>query len=73
MIKNRKICTCTTMVYTDGKISRYAVMVGPMKGRFFNANKAGIVAIYEIQGEPDYRAMTARHATEAAPAISWQA
>lgn len=67
--------TCTTMVYTDGTTSRYAVMVGPITKRgAFNAQRADIVAIYElVKQAPDYKAMTAKHATTVAPAIFWQA
>ena len=66
--------TCTAMSYTDGTTSRYVVMRGPMKGRFFNSGKADIVAVYTLHGEkPDYRAMTAKHAEPDAPAVYWQA
>jgi hypothetical protein len=66
--------TCTIMLYTDGKVSRYAVMRGPMRGKAFNAHAADIVAVYEsTEAGPDYAAMTARHATKEAPAVRWQA
>jgi hypothetical protein len=66
--------TCTLMIYTHGATSRYAVMRGPLRGgRVFDSNKAEIVAVYEIVGQPDYRAMTAKHATPEAPAVYWQA
>jgi hypothetical protein len=69
--------TCTAMIYADGisGTRRYAVMQGPMRGRVFDANRADIVAVYELQRgeEPDYRAMTAKHATPKAPAVRWQA
>jgi hypothetical protein len=66
--------TCTVMTYTDGTTARYAVMQGPMRGRYFDSNRADIVAVYTLTGEaPDYRDMTAKHATKAAPAVRWQA
>ena len=64
------------MFYTDGTTSRYDVLRGPMcrGGKAFNAAKADVVAQYElVRQEPDYRAMTAKHATAAAPAVYWQA
>ena len=69
----KNLRTCTVMVYTDGKTSRYAVMQGPMGRKGFNCNRADIVAIYEIQGKPDYAVMTAKHASVQAPAVHWQA
>jgi hypothetical protein len=67
--------TCTTMIYTDGKVARFAVMRGPMRGRVFDAHKAEIVAVYECgPGQrPDYAKMTAKHATREAPVVGWQA
>jgi hypothetical protein len=62
------------MIYTDGTTSRYAVMRGRMKGRSFDGHSADIVAVYTLVGsQPDYRAMTAKHATKDAPAVRWQA
>ena len=66
--------TCTTMVYTDGTTSKYAVMQGRARGNVFYSRDADVVAVYTLVNEqPDYRAMTARHATPQAPAIRWQA
>ena len=67
--------TCTTMVLTDGTTSYYAVMVGPVskRGQVFHSGDAEMVATYKLVNEkPNYRAMTARHATAEAPAIAWQ-
>ena len=41
-----KLATCTVMVMTDGTISKYAVMVGPMGKKYFNAHKAKTIATY---------------------------
>jgi hypothetical protein len=68
-----KQATCTTMLMTDGTNSVYAVMKGPMGRKYFNVRKAVIVAKYNVVGKPDYRAMTAVHATPDAPAVYWQA
>ena len=66
--------TCTTMIYTNGATSRYAVLRGKMKGRAFDAHTAETVAVYELTDElPNYSEMTARHATKQAPAVRWQA
>ena len=65
--------TCTTLLMTDGTNSVYAVMKGPMRRNAFNAHRADIVAMYNIVGKPDYRAMTAAHATPDAPPVYWQA
>ena len=70
-----KLRTLTTMIYTDGKESVYGVFVGPMRGsKSFNLHTAEQVASYRLIGQkPDYRAMSARHATADAPAVPWQA
>jgi hypothetical protein len=66
---------CTVMYYTNGTVSRYHVLRGKMNrgGKSFNSHTARIVASYEITGTPDYRAMTARHATPQVTAVYWQA
>ena len=72
----KKMFTATTMLYTDGTTSRYAVMVGPMKRKAFNAHAADIVAVYELTAKASenlYRELTAKHATASAPAVYWQA
>jgi hypothetical protein len=72
-----KQATCTTMIYTDGTNTRYAVMRGPMGKKSFNMRKAVTVATYDVKANAlrpaDYRAMTAAHATVDAPAVYWQA
>ncbi len=67
----KQMATCTVMVMTDGNKSIYHVMVGTMtkRGSFKPITD---VARYEVVGKPDYVAMTARHATVNAPAVSWQ-
>lgn len=66
--------TCTTMIFTDGHNSTYAVMVGPMRGKGFRSDRAEIIAMYDLTDKiPDYRGMTAAHATANAPAVYWQA
>lgn len=77
--------TCTTLIFTDGSRSRYAVMQGKMKGRYFDAHSANIIATYDrpsqVGGiferatalETLYRELTAIHATKEAPAVRWQA
>ena len=66
--------TCTTMICTDGSTTKYAVMQGPARGKVFYSGKAEIVAVYTLfKEQPDYHAMTAKHATLEAPAVSWQA
>jgi hypothetical protein len=74
MARNPKLRTCTTMIYAaSGQESHYAVLRGRMKGRrVFDAHSAEIVATYQVTGMPDYRAMTAKHATPEAPAVYWQ-
>jgi hypothetical protein len=72
----KNLRTCTTMIFTDGTNSRYAVMRGKMRGKAFNAHSADIVAEYDFSHpvtEADYRTMTAKHATLQAPAVYWQA
>lgn len=77
--------TCSTMIFTDGTNSKYAVMRGPMRGKTFNAHAAEIVAVYErrctdtnsfaarVADIQDYeRKITAKHATREAPAVHWQ-
>jgi hypothetical protein len=69
------------MTYTDGRVCRYAVMRGKMRGRYFDAHSATVIAVYEENGRPlspadhhaDYQAMTAKHATQEAPPVRWQA
>jgi hypothetical protein len=69
-----KLRTCTVMIYTDGHESRYATMRGPMRRQCFDAHRADIVGSFTLNDtRPDYRAMTATHATPAAPAVDWQA
>ncbi len=72
--------TCTTMIYTDGTKSRFAVMRGKMRGKYFNAHTAEIVATYETAATGNVDAMvtlekklTSQYATEKAPAVYWQA
>ncbi len=67
-----QMSTCTMMIYTDGTISRYAVMKGLMKRKSFNAHNATTIAVYEITSTPNYVDMTSRHATIEAPAVPWQ-
>lgn len=65
--------TCTVMTYTDGHESRYSVMVGQMRGNAFLSGTAVVVATYTLTDEkPDYKRMTACHATTDAPAVPWQ-
>jgi hypothetical protein len=73
-MKKQKLATCTTLLMTDGTTSVYEVLVGPMGKRYFNDNKSTVVATYTlVRQAPDYRAMTARHATPQAPPVPWQA
>ena len=73
--------TCTAMLYTDGKTSRYGVFHGRMRGRSFDSGTAEIVAVYEFTVDSYdplyrmslYRELTAKHATKKAPAVRWQA
>ena len=74
-----KLATCTVMVMTDGTISKYAVMVGPMGKKYFNAHKAKTVATYVMPSTGSHiaielfeREMTAKHATAEAPPVPWQ-
>lgn len=70
-----RIRTCTVMRYTDGHRTIYDVMRGPVSkyGDTFYAHKAEVLASYTLIDErADYAAMTARHATEDAPAVKWQ-
>lgn len=69
--------TCTTMIYADDKVSRFAVLVGRMKGRAFDAHTATRVATYELPAGHSWapgafeRWCTLSHATAAAPAVYW--
>jgi hypothetical protein len=74
-----KLATCTTMVFTDGTNSTFAVMRGPMGKKYFKAHKATVVALYTRTSTGNAGAlaaieteMTARHATVDAPAVYWQ-
>ena len=73
-MKKDRTRTFTTMLYSDGTVTRYVVMRGRATKRVFNTGTAEIVATYELVGSerPDYRAMTARHATPEAPPVDWQ-
>jgi hypothetical protein len=74
------------MVFTDGTNSTFAVMVGPMRGKYFNASKAARIATYNgpvnnsrsfearVKHIQDFeRELTAKHATPQAPPVPWQA
>jgi hypothetical protein len=77
--------TCTTMVFTDGRNRRFAVMRGRMRGRLFDAHSAEVLATYADVAPTNLsftasvealrrveRAYTATHATKDAPAVYWQ-
>ena len=79
MARTKKLRTCTVMTYTNGSWSIFAVLVGPMKGKFFNAHKATVLG--EHGGYPKRnvaeliayeKELTARYATLDAPPVSWQ-
>src|SRR5436190_13066518 len=75
---------CTVMVSCDVQIARYAVMRGEMCGERFDERHAEVVATYDVERTYDFEPfaarvetphceLSARHATEDAPPVPWQA
>lgn len=68
--------TCTVMASCNGLTGQhtYAVMQGPMKNNTFLAHLAVTVATYSLEKhqKPNYKEMTAKHASQQIPAVNWQ-
>lgn len=76
-MRRSTIRTCTSMVMAHGDTGEhwYGVFVGKMRGPgCFDLHSAEQVATYKLgRGDKaDYAAMTAKHATTAAPPVYWQ-
>ena len=78
--------TCTVLTYTNGFRRTFTVMRGKMKGRYFDANSAEVLAKHSDMAPTGLnwpasveqlrkaeRDLTAQYATTAAPAVKWQA